>query len=88
MLLKFGSAESIFYIYIQRERRTIVANFEIANIEKNNTSSRSVVVSISSKKKEKKKKKKYLQILHAKLEAKMKERSDKRRITAGSPPHG
>lgn len=54
MLLKFGSAESIFYIY--RERGTIVANFEIANIEKNNISSESVLVSISSREREKEKK--------------------------------
>lgn len=52
MLLKFGSAESIFYI--ERERGTIVAKFEIANIEKNNISSESVLVSISSREKEKK----------------------------------
>lgn len=54
MLLKFGSAESIFYI--ERERGTIVANFEIANIEKNNISSESVLVSISSREREKEKK--------------------------------
>lgn len=65
MLLKFGSAESIFYIYI--ERGTIVANFEIANIEKNNISSENVLVSIS---REREKEKKYFSNFTRKIRTK------------------
>lgn len=65
MLLKFGSAESIFYI--ERERGTIVANFEIANIEKNNISSESVLVSIS---REREKEKKYFSNFTRKIRTK------------------